>query len=327
MYGTIKKAALLISALLIFFFVLFVINQTAQVVELASHLSPGFGTALLWFLIGLYALLLIGAALFFLRLPEPLHPPRSEAEPHFSRHLDALRKRLAVNPRLKGADLSTRSGIQKGLQDLGSVCDGIIRSSAEAVFVTTAISQSGRLDAMVVLAANFRMILRIAGIYMQRPALRDLLYLYANVAGTAFAAVELDETEIGDQVEPILSSALGALSLSIPGVQAASSLVVTSILTGAANAFLTLRVGVIARRYCGALVLLDRRALRRSATAESAKLLGAIVKAGTTRISKALWNASLGKVGGVFSGFTGMACDLRDSLMALLKGYDGKREA
>ena len=319
MTRTIKNVALVVSAVILFFFLLFVVNQTAQVVGLADRVSPAFGTAVLWFLLGLYAALVVAMVIFFLRMPKPFAPPDSEMEPEFSRRLDALRVRLASNPRLKGYDLSGRAGIERALEVLGHECDVIIRDSAAAVFVSTAVSQSGRLDAVFVLTAHFRMIWRIASVYSQRPALRDLINLYANVAATAFVAGELDEAEIGEQIEPILSSALGAVSLSVPGVQAAASIVVTSILTGAANAFLTLRVGIIARRYCGTLVASDRRALRRAATAEAAKLLGSIVKSGTARISRALWNASMGKVGGTFSGLTGFACDVRDSLFELLR--------
>ncbi len=319
MYRTIKNVALFVGALILFFFVLFVINQTALVVELASRLNPALGTIVLWFLIGLYAAFVIAAVVFYIRLPKPLKPLESETEPQFSMYLEALRRRLAANPRLKGYDLSSRTGIEKALEDLNRKCDIIIRDSAAAVFVSTAISQSGRLDTVFVLTAHFRMVWRIASVYSQRPALRDLINLYANVAAMALVAGELDEVEISEQIEPILSSALGALSLSVPGVQAAASIVVNSILTGAANAFLTLRVGIIARRYCGTLVVSDRQALRRAATAEAAKLLGSIVKSGTARISRALWDASKGKVGGAFVGLTGFACDVKDSLFELLR--------
>ncbi len=300
MYKTIKNITLAAGVLILFFVVLFVINQTAQVVELASRLSMVLGTIILWFLTGLYAVFVIATIVFYLRLPKPLNPPESETEPQFSMYLEALRKRLAANPRLKGYDLSGRTGIEKALDDLSSKCDVIIRDNAAAVFVSTAISQSGRLDTIFVLTANFRMVWRIASVFSQRPALRDLINLYANVAATAFVAGELDEAEISEQIEPILSSALGAVSLSVPGVQAAATIVVNSILTGAANAFLTLRVGIIARRYCGTLVVSHRQALRRAATVEAAKLLGSIVKSGTARISRALWDASKGKVGGAF---------------------------
>jgi len=114
------------------------------------------------------------------------------------------------------------------------------------------------------------------------------------------------------------------VSLSVPGMQAAASIVVTSILTGAANAFLTLRVGIIARRWCGSLVVDERRALRRTATAEAARLLGSIVKSGTARISRGLWDASKDKVGGAFSGLTGVARDIKDSILALLKLKKGE---
>lgn len=324
MYNTVRNVALVASAVILFLFVLFVVNQTAQVVGLADRVSPAFGTAVLWFLLGLYAALILAAAAFFLRLPRPLVPPATEEEPEFSRHLDTLRKRLAANPRLKGYDLSERAGIENALAALGRECDVVIRDSAAAVFVSTAISQSGRLDTFFVLTAHFRMVWRIASIYSQRPALRDLINLYANVAATAFVAGELDEAEISEQIEPILSSALGAVSLSMPGMQAAASIVITSILTGAANAFLTLRVGIIARRWCGSLVIAERPILRRAATAEAAKLLGAIVKSGTARISRGLWVASKDKVGGAFSGLTGFARDVKESLLALLKLKKGE---
>ena len=324
MYDTLRNVALAASAVILFFFVLFVVNQTAQVVGLADRVSPAFGTAVLWFLLGLYAALILAASVFFLRLPKPLAPPETEMEPEFSRYLDALRARLAANPRLKGFDLSDRAGIESALASLGRECDVIIRDSAAAVFVSTAISQSGRLDTVFVLTAHVRMVWRIASIYNQRPALRELVRLYANVAATALVAGELDEAEISEQIEPILSSALGAVSLSVPGMQAAASIVVTSILTGAANAFLTLRVGIIARRWCGSLVVDERRALRRTATAEAARLLGSIVKSGTARISRGLWDASKDKVGGAFSGLTGVARDIKDSILALLKIKKGE---
>lgn len=319
MYRTIKNVALAASAFILFFFVLFVINQTVQVVELASHLSPIMGTIVLWLLLGLYASFVIMTVVFFLKLPKPLEPCESETEPKFSLYIEALRNRLAGNPRLKGYKLSGRAGIEEALEDLSHECDTIIRDTSTAVFVSTAISQSGRLDTVFVLLAQLRMVWRIARVYSQRPALRDLINLYTNVAATAFVAGELDDAEISEQIEPILSSALSALSLSIPGVQAAASIVITSILTGAANAFFTLRVGIIARRCCGTLVFSNRQALRRSATTEAAKLLGSIVKNGTARISKALWDTSKGKVGGAFSGLAGFTCDVKDSLLEMLK--------
>jgi hypothetical protein len=321
---TMKTIALAAGAAILFFFALFVVNQTAQVVELSSRLSPAFGNAVLWFLLALYSASIIAAALFFLRLPRPLRPPELDIEPQISQYLEALRKRLSANPRLKGCDLSSREKIEKALELLGRECDVVIRESAAAVFLSTAISQSGRLDTIFVLATHGRMVWRIAGIYYQRPPLRELLNLYANVAATAFMAGELDDAEISEQIEPILSSAFGALSLSLPGVQAAASIVVDSVFGGAANAFLTLRVGIIARRYCASLVRTEPRNIRRAATVEAARMLGGIVRQGTAKISRGLWNVSKNKMGGAFSGVTGLGKNIGDSLLALFRVRKGE---
>jgi hypothetical protein len=213
-------------------------------------------------------------------------------------------------------ELSNRQDVEQALSILGKKSDEIIRQTASTVFISTAISQSGRLDAFLVLSAQSRMIWRIARLYYQRPTLRDLIQLYANVAGTAFLAGEFEDIDISEQVEPVLSSTLGALAVTIPGVQLAASILVNSVLTGTANAFLTLRVGIIAKRYCGSLVLAEKRTLRRTASAEAAKLLGSIVRQGTTKLSKALWKVSKGKVGGIFSGMREYAKEAGSSLFA-----------
>jgi hypothetical protein len=170
------------------------------------------------------------------------------------------------------------------------------------------------------------MVWRIARLYYQRPTFRDLIQLYANVAGTAFLASEFEDIDISEQVEPILSTTLGALAVTIPGVQLAASILVNSVLTGTANAFLTLRVGIIARRYCGSLVLTEKRTLRRTASAEAAKLLGSIVRQGTMKLSKALWKVSKGKADGFFSGVKGYAKEAGSSLLAKV-GLQKKKEA
>jgi hypothetical protein len=318
MNKTFRKIAFLASVFVLFFFVLFVVNQTAQVVDLASRADPLAGAVVFWFLIGLYAAVMVMTAVMFLRLPKPLIPPESEEAPEFPAYLETLRKRLSSNPLLEGRDLFGREQIEQALAVLSRGCDDIIQKSAATVFVSTAISQSGRLDALFVLSSQWRMVWQIAKIYYQRPTLRDLGYLYSNVAATVFMASELDDIDVSEQVQPVISSTLSAVSLSIPGMQALTSILVNSVLTGAANAFLTLRVGIIAKRYCGSLVLAERRSIRRWATAEAAQLLSSIVKQGTGRVSKAIWQASKEKAGGAVSGAAGFARGVKDSLLSKL---------
>ncbi len=321
-----KTIVFFASVLIIFFFILFVINQTAQVVQLAEKVTPSFGNLVFWGLLIIYAVLILVPVFLFLSLPKSLLPPRRDDVPEFSAYLAALKKRLASNSHLKGLELSSRQHVEEALSILGKKSDEIIQQTASAVFIGTAISQSGRLDAFLVLSAQSRMVWRIARIYYQRPTLRDLILLYANVAGTAFLASEFEDIDISEQVEPVLSSALGALAVTIPGVQLAASILVNSVLTGTANAFLTLRVGIIAKRYCGSLVLAEKRTLRRTASTEAAKLLGSIVRQGTAKLSKALWKASKGKVGGLFSGMKEAAKEAGTSLLAKV-GLQKTKEA
>ena len=81
-----------------------------------------------------------------------------------------------------------------------------------------------------------------------------------------------------------------------------ASILANSILSGAGDAFLTLRVGMIAKRHCGALVAEPPATLRRRATSEAAEHLGAIVADGSARITRALWSNSREKVGDAAKG-------------------------
>jgi len=82
---------------------------------------------------------------------------------------------------------------------------------------------------------------------VQRPSPRELVRLYANVGGTAFVASGLESLDLGEMVAPLAVSVVPALKSGIPGLSGISALLVKCVSTGAANAFLTLRVGEVAR--------------------------------------------------------------------------------
>jgi hypothetical protein len=321
MRRTIHVIALFGSGAVLLSFVVLVVNQSAQVVQLATAIDPALGTAALWTLVATYATLIGVPVVLVLRLPRPLIPPESPESPEFEGHLRRLGERLRSSPHLARQDLSNRQGIDQALKLLAGKADEVVRETAARVFLSTAISQSGRLDGLLVLAAQSRMVWRIAHVYYQRPTARDMARLYANVAGTALVAGELQDLDLSEQVEPVLSAAVGALGASLPGLQVVGTILANCVLSGSANAFLTLRVGMIAKRHCGALVVEPRPSLRRAATAEAAQHLGAIVAEGSARISKAIWRASADKVGDTFSGVSGFAKDAGARLMARVRSY------
>jgi len=278
-----------------------VIGQTAQVVALATAVNPFLGQAVLWALLALYALVLVAPVVIYIRLPRRLMPPEEATGPKHDAYLENLKARLQANPRVQ-TSIASEADVEAALETLSDAADDVTCETAAAVFISTAISQNGRLDTLLVLGAQTRLIWQLAHIFDQRPSVRDILTLYGNVAATALAAGHIDEIDVSEQLEPVIGSAMGSLSGAIPGFQAASSILVNSTISGAANAFLTLRVGMVTKRYCRSLSRPERGMLRRSATAEAAGLLGGIVARGTGRLAAGVVSASAGRAWGVVEG-------------------------
>jgi len=292
MKKTVRTLVLLGSVLVLTSVVVVVVNQTAQVVGLAKEIHPWLGTAAFWGLLGVYGVTVGVPVLMVARMPRPLHPPASESGPEFEEHLRQLASRLRVqaNQPTFGPATVTRAQVESALSRLDAEADATIKQVATTVFLSTAISQSGRLDAILVLTAQTRMIWKIAHLYYQRPSLRELLHLYANVAATSFLASELDDLELHEMIQPLAAGSLGAVGGAIPGLQVFTTILVNSLLSGSANAFLTLRVGMIAQNSCRSLVATPRSRVRRTATAQAARLLGGIVRDSGARVREAVWS-------------------------------------
>lgn len=296
MEKTFKVLVVLLGIFALTCFSVFLINTTAQVVHLASVLHPSAGSMTLWSLLVLYVFCGAVPLVMLVTMRKPLLPPLASEGPEFDRFLQQLIKRLRANSHLKGQSITNREDVERAIAILDEKAEQRIRGAAGEVFIGTAISQSGNLDTLIVLSAQCKMVWEIARIYNQRPSLPELIYLYSNVAGTAFLAGELDDVDLAEHLQPLISTTLGSVagsvSASIPGLQLASSLVINSIFDGSANAFLTLRVGVIAKGYCRALVKPDRKLLRRAAVLTATAMIGGIVMAGSKRVTSALWDKS-----------------------------------
>jgi hypothetical protein len=289
---TVKKILLVVAAFVLVVFAIFLFNQTMQIVQSARTVNLTFGNAVLWGLILTYCILLATPFVLWFRLPKRVLPPETSEGAEFDRFLLDFKKRLSRHPRLRGLPLDSTADIEAALQTLDKHADDVVTSTASAVFLSTAVLQSGRLDVLVVFAAQTRLIWQIAHVYYQRPSLRDFVQLYANVASTAFIAAGIEDIDVDVLVGTIFGSTVAA----IPGMH----LLASSVLSGSANAFLTLRVGMITKEYCRCTVRVEKTGLRRAATLKAAKLLGSIVREGTVKLSKATMTASRMKLSQVF---------------------------
>ena len=281
----VKRIALLVAMFILIVFAVFVFNQTVQIVQSARAVNPIFGEGVMWALIFTYGFLLVVPVFLWFRLPKRMLPPAAAKGAEYDRFLAHFRKRLSRNPRLRRMPLNSAEDTDAALQILDKHADDAVASAASAVFLSTAVLQSGRLDVLVVLAAQTRLIWQVAHVYYQRPSLRDFVQLYANVASTAFIAAGVEDID----VDVLVSTVFGSTVAAIPGMH----LLTSSVLSGSANAFLTLRVGMITKEYCRCTVRVEKMGLRRAATLKAATLLGTIVRDGTVKLSKAALNATV----------------------------------
>ncbi|MBP6940730.1 MAG: DUF697 domain-containing protein [Syntrophorhabdaceae bacterium] len=291
-------AAILIFAL----FVVFVINQSIQLVAFGDRIHPLVGDIVLWGLAVFYVLCVAVPLYLFATMPAPLVPPESEASAEFPGYLNKMAKRLSENPLVGKHIAGSKEDVESALQILDRKADDAIKKAASYVFVTTAISQNGKLDAFFVLSVQSKLVLEVARIYYQRPTMRNLFYLYTNVAAMVLFASELEDMDLSEVIQPVLTGILGSATGAIPGFQVASMIFVTSVISGSSNAFLTLRVGAITRQYCRSLVVPPKQAVRRFATLEATRMLGTIVADGAKKVSTAIWALSKGKMGATVGG-------------------------
>ena len=295
MSTTIKKIATLLASFILILFVVFV-NQTVQIVEPARAVNRGFGNGVLWGLVLTYGVVLGAPFVLWFRLPKRMPPPVAAEGAEYDQFMADFKRQLARNPRLRGIPLNSRIDIDAALQTLDKQADNTVASAASTVFLSTAVLQSGRRDVLVVLVAQTRLVWQMAHIYCQRPSLRDFVQLYANVASTALVAAGMEDVDLDVLIGTVFGSTIAAI--------AGMHLLTSSILTGAANAFLTLRVGMIAKEYCHCTMPLEKACLRRAATLRAARLLGSIVRDGSAKLSKAAVTASKQKLREKLNWFT-----------------------
>ena len=302
-----KRIVIPIALLVIVAVVLIIARETRETVALVSGIHPQLGQGLLWFLLTLYALCIFVPIITFVRLPKSLQQPAPENISAQAAYLEELAKRLRRNRNLTDRDV-TPATVERALAELTQLSRKRTTDAAIAVFLSTAVSQSGRLDGLMVLVTQCRLVWQVAHLHWQRPALGDLILLYGNVAAAAFVAQNVEDMDLSELIEPLLAPVLAnSVVAAIPGFAQVASLIATSCVDGTVNAFLTLRIGCLANAYCGSMIKPTPRALRRTATVQAAGMLGAVAKQGSERVGLAIWDAAKSTGGSATSALVGAA--------------------
>lgn len=272
--------------------VLFVVNQTTQIVNLAGGIDSTLGLLVLYGLLLFYLAVITVPAVMLLRLPPILLAP-SESSPEYGEYLEKIAARLRKNVHVRHRKIDAKDiiSVEGALRELDGIATARMKDIGKGVFIATSISQYGTLDAFIVLSALFRMVWQVATVYNQRPRLREMASLYVNVAATSIVASEMENLVVlENQLEPIFAQLVG--SGLATGASSVTSVVVNSLVQGSANAFLVLRVGAIAKGYCASITKTNRNSIRSSAIVQAAALLGGVVGESSVKITGAIGRAA-----------------------------------
>ncbi len=146
----------------------------------------------------------------------------------------------------------------------------IIVKNAKTVMISTAICQNGKLDMATVLTMNIKMIKEIVLKCGFRPGVVKLGKLSVNVIGTALVAESLEGLDFNDIFPQTTANFLSDVPLIKP--------IASSFLNGISNALLTIRIGVITRKYLFSDGKLTKEQIRISAIKESLQMIPGVIK-------------------------------------------------
>lgn len=146
----------------------------------------------------------------------------------------------------------------------------VIKKNAKTVMISTAISQNGRFDFFTVVVVNLKMIKELVQLCGFRPSFKNLAKLTINVMTTALIAEGLENMDI---TELMPTSTMNTLS-EIPFIKP----VLSSVTQGISNALLTLRIGIVTRKFLFSDAKeITKEEIRRTALLEAAGMIPSVI--------------------------------------------------
>ncbi len=277
---------------------IFIINQFILLYQLLHNIHPYLAIGIVSLLIIAFIMMIYKIYQQFKAAPDVLTLDDDASEEDILAYQKQVYSQLKKNAHLQDLEWDDEGNIteqiDQGLQHLQTLTNPIIQENANAIFLTTAISQNGSLDSLVVLYTLLRMVWQIARIYGTRPSLQSLFKLYLQVASVILMARAIEDIDLIEyQIEPIITSVLGESVVSaVPGMIPIANLVVSSILEGAVNSFLTLRVGIITQDFLTSQTPVNKNDVRHDATIRALPKLKLVVKDNAGHIVKTIGRAA-----------------------------------
>lgn len=274
---------------------MFILSAGIYLVTLVALVHPALGwlaglfLALLFLAVVVYPLVLLLSSLYRTRQS---WVAGSWAHNRYLAHLARQHRRYPV------ADLAMVSTdspyfLNEIYIQLLEKSNSLMLEAAEAIFYHTAISQAGRLDTLVLLGKQISLINSIADLYYPHSRIKVLPSLYADVIEAALRPSDREELSLGSQIGPALigASIVGA----IPGANLVSILISDAVVQGSSNALITLRIGLLTRRFFHRALeggSVDMDAERHAVNLEAADMLEPLVDEASSTLSRIIWNTA-----------------------------------
>ncbi|MFA5466392.1 MAG: DUF697 domain-containing protein [Candidatus Izemoplasmatales bacterium] len=280
----------------IFFAVLVIVSSVLDLGERLTAIHPYLA----------YGFYVVAVVLFFLLVLRPLFlivfSPTFSMDSLFTEEENARKnfqmyKKVARNL-VKEEFLSEaeKASLSASLEDplllkqsLGAVFDQTIKKelnkiiiqNAESIFLSTAISQNGRLDAVAVFVINLKLIKELVLKCGFRPSYPALGRLSFNVLSSAIIAESLEDINFNELFPTKGINALAELPF--------MKTILGSLAQGVGNALLSLRVGIICRNYLFMnLKGMPKSKIRKLAFAEAIGLLPGVLATSIKRMPSRL---------------------------------------
>lgn len=180
---------------------------------------------------------------------------------------EQVRLKDALNSNAEDLRLSLNHTFNKHIK---KKMNKIIKKNAKTVMISTAISQNGKLDFYTVIVVNLKMIKELVVMCGFRPSYKNLAKLTVNVFSTALIAEGLENMDISQVLPQSTMNTLGEIPLVKP--------LLSSVTQGISNALLTLRIGIVTRKYLFSDAKeISKEDIRRNALLEAAKMLPSVI--------------------------------------------------
>jgi len=240
----------------LFFALLVILSSVLQLGDKLTAISPILAYVFYGISIILFYILILRPLFLIIFSPtfsmDTLFSEEENARKNFSMYRKVSQNLLAAEYLNEDEKASLKDSLSDPLklkQSLSVIFDQTIKKQlnkliirhAETVFLSTAISQNGRLDAIAVFTINLKLIKELVLECGFRPSYPALGRLSFNVLTAAVIAESLEDINFN---ELFPNKSLNALS-DIPLLKTITG----SLAQGVGNALLSLRVGIIARNY------------------------------------------------------------------------------